>query len=29
VDVTATLHNFAGLADAIVHFPKDQNTPVS
>ncbi|MBT7203125.1 MAG: uroporphyrinogen-III synthase [Deltaproteobacteria bacterium] len=29
VDVTATSHNFAGLADAIVHFPKDQNTPVS
>ena len=29
VDVTATSHNFAGLADAIVHFSKDQNTPVS
>lgn len=29
VDVTATSHNFAGLADAIVHFPKDQNIPVS
>ena len=28
-DVTATSHNFAGLADVIVHFPKDQNTPVS
>ena len=29
VDVTATSHNFAGLADAIVRFPKDQNTPAS
>ena len=28
-DVTATSHNFAGLADVIVHFPKDQNTSVS
>jgi uroporphyrinogen-III synthase len=29
VAVTATSHNFTGLADAIVKFPKDQNTLAS